>query len=116
MGLWWTLPFICDLYQCSAVGTIIKWGGGGVTATRKLPTTHHQSCGGIAPLPAPKVGGAAARSVPPPVPTPMHQCHISFLYVTFKLTAFVFFLQYDFVLHFGATLDQDETGKRTGGG
>ena len=27
----------------------------------------------------------------------LHQCHISFLYLTFKLTVYVFFLQYDFV-------------------
>ena len=46
----------------------------------------------------------------------LHQCHISFLYLTFKLTAYVFFLQYDFVLYFGATLDQDETGKKKGSG
>ena len=40
----------------------------------------------------------------------LHQCHISFLYLTFKLIAYVFFLQYDFVLYFGGTLNQYETG------
>ena len=36
--------------------------------------------------------------------------------MTLKLTAYVFFLQYDFVLHFGTTLDHDETGKKKGSG
>ena len=46
----------------------------------------------------------------------LHQCHIWFLYLTFKRTAYVFFLQYDIIPYFGDTLDQDETGKKKGSG
>ena len=37
-------------------------------------------------------------------------------YLTFKLTAYVFFLQYDFVLYFWSTLVQDKTSKKKGSG
>ena len=38
-----------------------------------------------------------------------------FLCLTLKFTAYLF-LQYDFVLYFGATLDQHETDKKIGTG